>query len=93
MVNYQVDADSRPTPMGPPSTSHFHILADTPAGVQPLQPPRSQVSIHLIYSLCLVNNYNTINGRESVTALSQLLRPRKTNTKINITNLTNTIIN
>lgn len=44
MVNYQVDADSRPTPMGPPSTSHFHILADTPAGVQPLQPPRSQVS-------------------------------------------------
>jgi hypothetical protein len=49
MVNYQVDADSRPTPMGPPSTSHFHILADTPAGVQPLQPPRSQVSINLIY--------------------------------------------
>ena len=44
MVNYQVDADSRPTPMGPPSTSHFHILADTPAGVQPLQHPRSQVS-------------------------------------------------
>lgn len=43
-MNYQVDADSRPTPMGPPSTSHFHILADTPAGVQPLPHPRSQVT-------------------------------------------------
>ena len=49
MVNYQVDADSRPTPMGPPSTSHFHILADIPAGVQPLQPPRSQVRKPLLF--------------------------------------------
>lgn len=42
LVNYQVDADSRPTPMGPPSTSHFHVLADTPSGLQPLNPPRTQ---------------------------------------------------
>ncbi|XP_015907833.2 SWI/SNF complex subunit SMARCC2 isoform X1 [Parasteatoda tepidariorum] len=41
LVNYQVDADSRPTPMGPPSTSHFHVLADTPSGLQPLNPPRT----------------------------------------------------
>ncbi|CAG2173906.1 unnamed protein product [Oppiella nova] len=44
LVNYQVDADSRPTPMGPPSTSHFHVLVDTPSGVQPLNPPRAQQS-------------------------------------------------
>lgn len=42
LVNYQVDADSRPTPMGPPSTSHFHVLVDTPSGLQPLNPPRIQ---------------------------------------------------
>ena len=30
--------------MGPPSTSHFHVLADTPAGLQPLQPAKTQVS-------------------------------------------------
>lgn len=42
LVNYQVDAESRPSPMGPPSTSHFHVLADTPSGLQPLNPPRTQ---------------------------------------------------
>lgn len=41
LVNYQVDADSRPTPMGPPTTSHFHVLADTPSGLQPLNPPKT----------------------------------------------------
>ena len=44
LINYQVDADARPMPMGPPSTSHFHVLADTPAGLQPLQGPKGQVS-------------------------------------------------
>ena len=32
LVNYQVDADSRPAQLGPPPTSHFHVLADTPSG-------------------------------------------------------------
>ncbi|XP_070174621.1 SWI/SNF complex subunit SMARCC2-like isoform X2 [Littorina saxatilis] len=40
LINYQVDVDSRPTPMGPPATSHFHILADTPSGIVPVNPPR-----------------------------------------------------
>lgn len=40
LVNYQVDADARPTPMGPPPTSHFHVLADTPAGLQSINPPK-----------------------------------------------------
>ncbi|CAH3168343.1 unnamed protein product [Porites evermanni] len=43
LINYQVDSDGRPAPMGPPSTSHFHVLADTPAGLQPLQPAKTQI--------------------------------------------------
>lgn len=40
LINYQVDAENRPTPMGPPPTSHFHIMADTPSGLQPVNPPK-----------------------------------------------------
>ena len=29
--------------MGPPSTSHFHVLADTPAGLQPINPLKQEV--------------------------------------------------
>ncbi|XP_077431852.1 SWI/SNF complex subunit SMARCC1-like isoform X2 [Vanacampus margaritifer] len=36
LVNYQVDSDSRPLPMGPPPTPHFTVLADTPSGLMPL---------------------------------------------------------
>jgi len=41
LINYQVDIDARPTIMGPPPTSHFHILADTPAGLQPINHPKT----------------------------------------------------
>ncbi|XP_059488123.1 SWI/SNF complex subunit SMARCC2 isoform X2 [Neocloeon triangulifer] len=41
LVNYQVDAECRPTPMGPPPTSHFHVLADTPSGLAPVNPPKT----------------------------------------------------
>ena len=37
----QVDIDAKPTVMGPPPTSHFHILADTPAGLQPVNPHKT----------------------------------------------------
>uniref|UniRef100_A0A671TIQ1 SWI/SNF related BAF chromatin remodeling complex subunit C2 n=1 Tax=Sparus aurata TaxID=8175 RepID=A0A671TIQ1_SPAAU len=46
LINYQVDSESRPTPMGPPPTSHFHVLADTPSSLVPLQPKTSQVHLH-----------------------------------------------
>lgn len=46
LINYQVDSESRPTPMGPPPTSHFHVLADTPSSLVPLQPKTSQVRKH-----------------------------------------------
>ncbi|XP_066259028.1 SWI/SNF complex subunit SMARCC2-like isoform X1 [Euwallacea similis] len=41
LINYQVDSDSRPSPLGPPPTSHFHILSDTPSGLQPVNPPKT----------------------------------------------------
>jgi len=41
LINYQVDMEARPTAMGPPPTSHFHILADTPAGLAPVNPPKT----------------------------------------------------
>lgn len=41
LINYQVDAENCPTPMGPPPTSHFHVLADTPSGLQPVNPPKT----------------------------------------------------
>ncbi|XP_061737735.1 SWI/SNF complex subunit SMARCC1 isoform X3 [Nerophis ophidion] len=50
LVNYQVDADSRPLPMGPPPTPHFTVLADTPSGLMPLNhrtapiPPPQQMA-------------------------------------------------
>lgn len=34
LINYQVEPDFRPA-MGPPSTNHFHVLADTPKGIKP----------------------------------------------------------
>jgi len=36
LINYQVDPDAKPRQMGPPPTSHFHVLADTPTGLQPI---------------------------------------------------------
>ncbi|KAM6959181.1 SWI/SNF complex subunit SMARCC1b [Aplochiton taeniatus] len=51
IVNYQVDAESRPLPMGPPPTPHFNVLADTPSGIAPLQHKPLQVSAsqHMLY--------------------------------------------
>lgn len=43
LINYQVDAENRPTAVGPPTTSHFMVLADTPSGLQLIAPPKSVV--------------------------------------------------
>jgi SWI/SNF related-matrix-associated actin-dependent regulator of chromatin subfamily C len=40
LINYQVDMENRPTAMGPPPTSHFLILSDTPSGLQPIVPAK-----------------------------------------------------
>lgn len=38
LAHFQVPAESHPKPVGPPSTAHFMVLADTPMGLQPLNP-------------------------------------------------------
>ncbi|XP_071751630.2 SWI/SNF complex subunit SMARCC1 [Centroberyx gerrardi] len=43
LVNYQVDSESRPLPMGPPPTPHFNVLADTPSGLMPLHHRPAQI--------------------------------------------------
>lgn len=42
LINYQVDAEHLPTPVGPPSTAHFMLIADTPTGLQPMVPPKKE---------------------------------------------------
>ena len=50
MINYQVDPDSKPAIMGPPPTSHFHVIADTPSGLQPVAPSKpSSASLGLAH--------------------------------------------
>ncbi|PLW37506.1 hypothetical protein PCANC_17295 [Puccinia coronata f. sp. avenae] len=36
IINYQIDLDTRPAPVGPPFTGHFRVLLDTPRGFMPL---------------------------------------------------------
>ncbi|KAL7785256.1 SWIRM domain-containing protein [Trichoderma ceciliae] len=43
LINYQVDADQRPSHVGPPFTGHFKIICDTPRGLQPWQPAADPV--------------------------------------------------
>ncbi|USW50299.1 Putative SANT/Myb domain, SWIRM domain, Homeobox-like domain superfamily protein [Septoria linicola] len=44
LINYQIDPDTRPSNIGPPFTGHFRITADTPRGLQPLQPAASTIT-------------------------------------------------
>ncbi|KAJ2746783.1 SWI/SNF and RSC complex subunit Ssr2, partial [Coemansia sp. BCRC 34301] len=45
LINYQADADSRPSTIGPPFTGHFRISADTPRGLVPFQPSISGMQL------------------------------------------------
>ena len=40
LINYQVDYEARAAPLGPPCTSHFTVLADTPSGLAPITGPK-----------------------------------------------------
>ncbi|ORY70775.1 SWIRM domain-domain-containing protein [Leucosporidium creatinivorum] len=44
LINYQIDADTRPSSLAPPFTGHFRILVDTPRGLAPLHPGTSASS-------------------------------------------------
>uniref|UniRef100_A0A8C1N8J4 SWI/SNF complex subunit SMARCC1-like n=1 Tax=Cyprinus carpio TaxID=7962 RepID=A0A8C1N8J4_CYPCA len=54
LINYQVDAESRPLPMGPPPTPHFNVLTDAPSGLVPLQHRPLQV-IRKYFGITLPN--------------------------------------
>ncbi|KAI1180718.1 putative RSC complex subunit [Nemania sp. FL0916] len=43
LINYQVDADQRPSQVGPPFTGHFKVITDTPRGLQPWQPAADSI--------------------------------------------------
>ncbi|KAG0238211.1 hypothetical protein BGW42_006491 [Actinomortierella wolfii] len=38
LINYQVDAETRPSTVGPSFTGHFRVTVDTPRGLQPFYP-------------------------------------------------------
>ncbi|CAG9773630.1 unnamed protein product [Ceutorhynchus assimilis] len=40
LINYQVEPYLKPSVVGPPPTSHFHIICDSPSGLQPINPPK-----------------------------------------------------
>ncbi|KAJ2719295.1 SWI/SNF and RSC complex subunit Ssr2 [Coemansia sp. Benny D115] len=45
LINYQADAEKRPSTIGPPFTGHFRISADTPRGLVPFQPSISAAQL------------------------------------------------
>lgn len=80
LINYQVDAESRPLPMGPPPTPHFNVLADTPTGLAPLQHKPLQVNPPTTARVC---GRKTLLGSEMpphplCCSLIRRCRPRST---------------
>uniref|UniRef100_A0A671SW45 SWI/SNF complex subunit SMARCC1-like n=1 Tax=Sinocyclocheilus anshuiensis TaxID=1608454 RepID=A0A671SW45_9TELE len=61
LINYQVDAESRPLPMGPPPTPHFNVLTDTPSGLVPLQHRPLQV-MQKYFDITLPNTKSVVLG-------------------------------
>ncbi|KAJ2759730.1 SWI/SNF and RSC complex subunit Ssr2, partial [Coemansia nantahalensis] len=45
LINYQADAETKPSAIGPPFTGHFRISADTPRGLVPFQPSISAAQL------------------------------------------------
>lgn len=58
LINYQVDPDSKPSAMGPPPTSHFHVIADTPSGLQGVAPGKPSNNSDALVHLNKVSSIN-----------------------------------
>ncbi|CAG8709868.1 10303_t:CDS:2 [Dentiscutata erythropus] len=69
LINYQVDPDTRPSPVGPSFTGHFRITADTPRGLQPFQPlgPSTALS-NSVATTSTVNTISSMANEPSITA-------------------------
>lgn len=55
IINYGVEASQS---IGPPSTGHFNVMVDTPAGIQPIvtvnKPLKQVIHVHVCYVNVLV---------------------------------------
>jgi len=77
LVNYQVDAESRPTPVGPPSTAHFMTLADTPFGLQPINPFPPSFTAGVTSTTSAGQKANLPPKKESISAEAPLSMEKK----------------
>ena len=81
LVNYQVDADAKPAPMGPPSTSHFHVLVDSPAGIQPLAATAHKSEANNDSATVQENTDPMVNGKPLATSQILNFPDKKTTSK------------
>ena len=52
LINYQIEPERRPIELGPPLTSHFNVLVDTPSGVKACDPLKSKLVNKSSWLLC-----------------------------------------
>ncbi|QLI65709.1 SWI/SNF and RSC complexes subunit [Metarhizium brunneum] len=93
LINYQVDAEQRPSHVGPPFTGHFKIICDTPRGLQPWQPSADPIVLEgkknldtdkkSASSAGAKNDLNLEIGRNIYEANSKGLSVNKSETKAN----------
>ncbi|KAF8857938.1 SWIRM-domain-containing protein [Acephala macrosclerotiorum] len=69
LINYQVDADQRPSAIGPPFTGHFKVICDTPRGLQPWQPAADPMIVKAKESLDTDAKANAASGSKPDTNL------------------------
>lgn len=43
LINYQLESNNKPSEMGPPPTSHFHVLSESAAGLQNVEAPKPSI--------------------------------------------------
>ena len=79
LINYQVDYEARAAPLGPPCTSHFTVLADTPSGLAPITGPRptsgssagkQMIDFKSTKTSTLVKSSSSTDDRETLNAVS-----------------------
>jgi SWI/SNF related-matrix-associated actin-dependent regulator of chromatin subfamily C len=79
LINYQVDYEARAAPLGPPCTSHFTILADTPSGLAPVTGPRPTNSVSASKQLLDMSNKKQVpNAQKLLTTSDDALKTTPT---------------
>jgi SWI/SNF related-matrix-associated actin-dependent regulator of chromatin subfamily C len=92
LINYQVDNEAKAAPLGPPCTSHFTILADTPSGLAPITSSRPTTGTLAAKQIADVNSLSTkkkeeneqkLNPLENVGLRSEYLKKQTATTTMN----------